>query len=75
MKKSSSSLGGSIGAFIGLIVGIMIPIPNSQAIFTKAITGQTIAGDPQTMLIGGLYIIVAILICAAIGAIIENIAE
>ena len=71
-KKASASIGGSIGSFIGLIIGIIIPT-DGASLFTR-LTGGAVM-ESQSLLIIGLYVIIGILVCGAIGAILGSLAE
>lgn len=72
MKKASASMGGSTGALLGLVIGTLIPI-NGASLFTR-LTGGAVM-ETTAVVMGVLYIGIAMLICGALGAIIGSLAE
>ena len=76
MGKSGAGIGGSIGGLIGFVIGSMIPSEGDIAMsFFGRVLGGTITNDPTGFIISGVYAMIGIAICGAIGAFVGGLTD
>jgi len=73
MSKGVIVMGGTLGTLVGLFVGMFIPTGEEIAIsFLGRITGEKILADHSGFFISGVYVLLAIAVCGAIGGVIGS---